>query len=157
MVRLDDRGFLKRPCDAGSSNVMANTKGTPAGPVVKSELLPDLSKLPGLPGKVSGKHTFGHMVGFQLVNCTPLTLDVKTFDQHKHDAKPNKVYKVAPKGVVYCTAKANKEPFDIQYIINNQLGRAIQSTRVFVIKVGPSLLNHALALSIEEAWCHVMV
>jgi hypothetical protein len=118
-----------------------------SGPLVNPELLPDLDHLPDLPGKVSGFQLFGATVGFQLINCTAQTLDVKTYNQHDGArAIPNKTYSIQPKQVVYCTAAANDEPFDIQYNVNGQLLRAPQATRVYAIQVGPVLLHHSSVL-----------
>jgi hypothetical protein len=76
-------------------------------------------------------------VGFQLVNCTPVALDVKTFNKHD-DVRllPNKTYRLEPTIAVNCTAKAKEEPFDIQYTVNDQLARARQGSRVYAIQVG---------------------
>jgi hypothetical protein len=125
-----------------------------AGPFVKPELLPDLANLPGLPEKVSGFQTFGRTVGIQLINCTPLTLDVKTFSQHDPERTfPNNTYKIESKQVVYCTAGVVDDPFDIQLVVNGQLSRATQATRWFAIQVGPVLLHHSFVLEI----CRTMV
>jgi hypothetical protein len=97
----------------------------------------DLSDLPPLPQAKSGKFPLGTEVGFQLVNCTPAALDVRTFNQHDLlRAIPFKTYSLEPEAAVDCFAKAHGDPFDIQYTVNGQLARARQSTRVYVIQVG---------------------
>eukprot|EP00884_Botryococcus_braunii_P005061 jgi/Botrbrau1/14556/Bobra.0170s0012.1 len=110
--------------------------GNASGPAISAALLPVLKDLPPVPPAVSGNYVFGHEAGFQLVNCTPVPLDVSTFDQHDGArAIPNKKYTVAPKTAVNCMANGNEAPFDIQYTINNNpVARAPQSTRLFAIQ-----------------------
>jgi hypothetical protein len=114
--------------------------GSASGPLaVSAALLPVMKDLPPVPSPVSGNYVFGHEAGFQLVNCTPVPLDISTYDQHDGArAVPNKKYTVLPKSAVNCMANGNNAPFDIQYTINNNpVARAPQSIRLFAVQVGP--------------------
>ncbi len=119
---------------------MASTPSSgPAPVIVSAALLPVLKGLPPPPPPVSGNYVFGHEAGFQLVNCTPVPLDISTYDQHDGArAIPNKKYRVEPKAAVNCMANGNNAPFDIQFTINNgPVTRAPQSIRLFAIQVEP--------------------
>eukprot|EP00884_Botryococcus_braunii_P005052 jgi/Botrbrau1/14548/Bobra.0170s0004.1 len=118
------------------SSLSAKPASGPKAVTVSAALLPVLKDLPPVPPAVSGNYVFGHEAGFQLVNCTPVPLDVSTFDQHDGArAIPNKKYTVAPKTAVNCMANGNEAPFDIQYTVNNNpVARAPQSTRLFAIQ-----------------------
>jgi hypothetical protein len=125
---------------------MANNGSAAPVPVVSASLLPDFNTLPAPPAAISGDWLLGHMVGFQLVNCTPGVLDVSTYDQH--DDKRifnNQKYRLEPKAAVNCMAAANGEPFDIQYMVNNTpVQRARQSIRIFVIQVPSAAIPRRL-------------
>jgi hypothetical protein len=117
-----------------------------------------INDLPPLPQPKSGTFPFGTEVGFQLVNCTSVALDVKTFDQRDSvRGVPNKTYRIEPKAARNCTANANGEPFDIQYTVNGQLARAPQSTRVYAIQVGPYIPDQGpcfYSRQIPWRYCH---
>ncbi len=98
-----------------------------------------MADLPPPPPPASGSYVFGQEVGFQLVNCTPVPLDVSTYDQRDAlRSVPHKKYRVDPQTASNCMAHANSAPFDIQYTVSNgPVGRALQSTRVFAVQVPP--------------------
>jgi hypothetical protein len=90
-----------------------------------------------LPLPTSEEFVLDMEVGFQLVNCSPVPLEVKTFNQYDVTRfLPNKTYRLEPNAAVNCTAMATGDPFDIQFTVSGQLARACQNTCVYAIQVG---------------------